>query len=359
MAIGTSTFGKLSGIFVKKIRRATIAAGFIAVAALSAMSLSSISAETLNPANLPAKTHWLIFINSQELVKTGMAKKMESMAHDMQQYAPKHNARMRQQKAKMKKLWNSLCKESSDITFYGIGVGNDQWVIQMHVNPATFHAAPDLQAHTTGKTVKIGSYTARQMLPNAHGPMFYVVRPATNEVIITRKIAAMKAAINFMSKKQPALTANSVLLGNMKPDVIFYAAGMRFDQLSPNIHLPPFITHLNNVDIAIATTNARTAHLRLTLAGTNKAVAQNLYKMVEGGLAMAQMMGQSQNATAEAKLHAMMLSTLKVSRKGRVISAHWALPMDMLEQSIQDHLAAMRDSHWQHWKHHQDPGPAH
>ncbi len=332
-------------------------AGILAVSAASAIASGRLSAQPLNPALIPAGTHWIIYINSDALVKTGMADKLAAMAADMQKFAPRADAHMKRQQGKIKKLWAAICKDSHDILVYGMAVGHKQFVMQLHVNPSTFHAAVDLQAKATGKTVVYHGITMRRMQPDGPGHAFYLAQPASGDVLITHNVTMMKAALKFQAGGHASLAADSPLIVNMNPGTIFYAAATGFDKLPEHAHVPPFVRGLHTISLAASATNARTAHLHVTVAGATKAAAENMYKMVEGGLAMAEMMGQSQSASPEAKLHAMMLSTLNLKRKGRDINADWALPMDMLEQSIQDRMKAMRDSRWQHWKHHQGNGP--
>ena len=339
----------------RRLARFAAVVGILAASAASALVGGRLSAEPLNAALIPAGTHWIIYINTDELVKTGMAKKLASMAADMQKFAPHPHAHMKRQ-GKIKQLWDAICHDSHDILVYGAAVGPKRYVMQLHVNPSTFHVTADLQAHATGKSMVYHGITIRKMRPNGPGHAFYLAQPAAGDELIAPDSALMKKALKFQDGGHP-LAADSPLIANMKPSTIFYAAASGFDALPRHAHVPPFVHGLHSISLAAGATNARTAHLHITVAGANQAASENMYKMLEGGLAMAEMMGQSQSAAPEAKLHAMMLSTLKLNRKGRVINADWALPMDMLEQAIEDHLKAMRDSRWRHWKHHQGNGP--
>lgn len=357
MAFTLSPAPQLRKAISRRLMTSAAFAGILGASAASVMLGGRLSAQPLNAALIPADTHWLIYINSDELVKTGMAKKLASMAADMRKFAPHPDVHMKQQQGKMKQFWNAICNDSHDILVYGAVVGHKRFVMQLHVNPATFHPTVDLQSHDTGKTLAFHGITIRKMHPDGPGHTFYLAQPAAGDVLMTHDSATMKSALKFQDGKHPSLPAGSPLIANINTGTIFYAAATGFDGLPKHAHVPPFVRGLHSVSLAASATNARTAHLHVAIAATNTAAAENMYKMVEGGLAMAEMMGQSQTASPEAKLHAMMLSTLKLKRKGQNISATWALPMDMLEQSIQDRMKMMRDSHWQHWKRHQGNGP--
>ncbi len=343
--------------FIKRLLKRSAAGAVILATSATALVGGRLNAQPLNASLVPAETHWLIYINTDELVKTGMAKKLATMAADMQKFAPHPDARLKQQRGKIRQLWNAICSDSHDILVYGSAVGPKQFVMQLHVNPTTFHATVDFQAHDTGKSVVYHGITIRKMQLNGPGQAFYLAQSVVGDVLMAPDSAMMKTAMQFQDGRHPSLAADSPLIANSNTGAIFYAAATGFDGLPKNAHVPPFVHALHAISLTAAADNARTVHLHLSIVGTSKAASENMYKMVEGGLAMAEMMGQSQSASPEAKLHAMMLSTLQLKRKGRIINADWALPMDMLEQAIQDHMNAMQAGRRQHRKHHQGNGP--
>ncbi len=336
-------------------RRATTAwaFGIISAATLSTAARFSV-AGPLRPAAVPAGTHWVMFVNSDELVKTGMAGKLSSMVStNMRKFGPRPNKPQSKQQARVKNLWNSICKNTHDMLFYGPVIGNKAFVLQLHVYPAKFQSAADLQSKAVATAETYKGVTIRKMRPDGRGQDFYLSRPAADDVLITHTLKMMQSAIDFQRAGKSGLTSASPLFADIHPDVILYFSGTGLSALPMHAHVPPFVRNVNSVDLAVAADNARTLHLNVTIDGANAASAENMYKMMEGGLAMTQMMGQSQSASPEAKLHSMMLSTLKVARHGAVITATWPLSVDMLEQSITDHLKAMRNSRWQRWSHHQ------